>query len=176
MKEIKKIYYSGDVNFTKDIQDNVEQFNLKVQFEHCCEDICGYFDRYIDIWNEEFCDSEDKYEEYINEVFASFVRGYSISCPDEMGIVICVENGNCIYAYPKNDKENKIFYDRWFYHKEENEIENVIENENEETGENKKLLRYVMISTIGAVLLPTPGQIITSIMCVRDYIKRSKGD
>ncbi len=171
MKEIKKIYYSGDVNFTKDISDKVKQFNLKVQFEFCCEDLCGYFDKYIDIWNEEFDGSEDEYEEYINEVFTNFVNEYSQNCPDEMGIIICIESGNCIYAYPKNDKKNKIFYDGWFYHREEN----MIENENEEAGENKKLLRSVILSTIGAILLPTPGQIVSSILCIKDYM-RSKGD
>ena len=176
MKEIKKIYYAGDVHFTKDIPDNVEQFNLKVQFEFCCEDICGYFDKYIDIWNKEFDGSEDEYEDYIKEVFTNFVNEYSQNCPDEMGIVICVACGDHVYAYPKNDRENLIFYSGgWFYHKEENQTENVIEHENEEKGENKKLLRDMIISTIGAVLLPAPGQIVSSILCIKDYM-RSKGD
>jgi hypothetical protein len=176
MKKIKKIYYSGDVHFTKDISDKVEQYNLKVEFEYYCEAICGYFDEYIDAWNEEFDGSEDEYVAYIDKVFTNFVNNYNQHYSTEMNIVICVENGNHIYAYPKNDRENLIFYSGgWFYHKEENETENVIEHENEETGENKKLLRSVIISTVGAVLLPTPGQIVSSILCLKDYMK-SKGD
>ena len=171
--KFKSIYYSGDVHFTKDVQDEVEQSILKREFEFCCEDLCKYFDDYIDVWNEEFNGSEDEYQEYINKLFTNLVNNYNQDYSSEMRIVICVENGNCVYAYPKKDKENKMFYNGWFYQLDE--TKNVIEHENEEQGENKKLLRSVIISTIGAVLLPTPGQIISTIACLKDYMK-SKGD
>ena len=136
-----------------------------------CEELCTYFDECIDDWNEEFDDvfkkehhlaSEDQYRKFIKEKFTKLVDGYNKSCPDEIDIVFGIENTFCIYAYLKNDKENKIFYDNWCY--------------GEENGEDKKLFTINAIaSTIKAVLLPLPKNVKYSIKCIKNRIN-FKGD
>ena len=164
--KFKKIYYGGkNVAFAKRLEDKKEQFNLEVQFRFCCEDLCGYFERYIDIWNEEFNGSENEYKEYINKVFTEFVNNYNRNCPDELDIVLGVEDIFSIYAYPKNDKENKIFYEKWYY------------NEDGKGVNKSYLTTEAVINTILAVMLPSPKRVTYAIKCINNRIKfKNKGD